>query len=154
MTGVTPVTAPTQRLSMGNFKNPSFEDRRSDAAKAKETTLAKFRKSPGPLDPITIQKDRERAAITAARAARAAERELARQAQEAETIVQAGISAETERLLAEQAAREATEQSKRDAALKAEQVERDVALKAEQKATRDVRYAARKTAKKERRRGY
>ena len=128
---------------MGNYKNPSFEDRRSDAAKAKEATLAKFRQSPGPLDPLTIQKDRERAAITAARAARAAERELARRAQEAETIVQAGISAETERLLAEQAAREA-----------AEQVQRDAALKAEQKATRDVRYAARKTAKKERRRGY
>jgi hypothetical protein len=84
---------------MGNYKNPSFEDRRSDAAKAKEATLAKFRKSPGPLDPITIQKNRERAALTAARAARAAERELARQAQEAEIIVQAGISAEAERLL-------------------------------------------------------
>jgi hypothetical protein len=139
---------------MGSYKNPSFEDRRSDAAKAKKATLAKFRESPGPHDPITIKKDRERAAITAARAARAAERELARQAQEAEIVVQAGISAEAERLLAEQAAREATEQVKRDATLKAEQVERDAALKAEQKATRDVRYAARKAAKKERRRGY
>jgi hypothetical protein len=139
---------------MGSYKNPSFEDRRSDALKAKKAMLAKFRESPGPHDPIMIKKDRERATITAARAARAAERELARQAQEAEIVVQAGISAEAERLLAEQAAREATEQVKRDATLKAEQVERDAALKAEQKATRDVRYAARKAAKKERRRGY
>jgi hypothetical protein len=45
--------------------------------------------------------------------------------------------------MAEQAAREA-----------AEQEERQVALLAEQKTARDIRYAALKAAKKERRRGY
>jgi hypothetical protein len=36
----------------------------------------------------------------------------------------------------------------------AEQVERNALLEAEQKAARDARYAARKAAKKQRRRGY
>jgi len=40
------------------------------------------------------------------------------------------------------------------AALKAEELEKHEALLAEQKAARDARYAARKSAKKERRRGY
>jgi len=50
---------------------------------------------------------------------------------------------EAKRVAAELAARES-----------AEQAEREGVLKAEQKAARDARYAARKAAKKERRRGY
>ena len=80
-------------------------------------------------------------------AARAAERETAKKAREAELAAQAARAAE----LAAQVQREA---EKTEALAKAEAAERDAALATEQKAERDARYAARKAAKKIRRRGY
>jgi hypothetical protein len=82
-----------------------------------------------------------------ARLVRMAEREAAKRAREAELAEQAARAAE----LAAQAQREAEEA---DALLAAERDERAILLEAEQKAARDARYAARKVAKKERRRGY
>src|SRR6266545_3025510 len=133
-------------LSMSNY-NQSLNDRLGLAAQAKKSMLEKFKKSLILDDPAKIESRRQREAIVAARAEREAQREAARQQREAEVARQALIAAEAaaaaKRAMAEQAAREA-----------AEQEERQVALLAEQKMARDVRYAARKAAKKERRRGY
>ncbi len=86
-------------------------------------------------------------AVSEARAARVAEREIAKKRREAESAAQTARGAE----LAAQAQREA---EKSEALAKAEAAERDAALATKQKAERDARYAARKAAKKFRRRGY
>jgi len=81
--------------------------------------------------------------MQAERAARPAKRETARLAHEAELAEQALRAVE----LAAQAEREATE------AAAAEQAEHEAAVLAAQKAAHDQRYAARRTAKKEWRKG-
>jgi hypothetical protein len=124
---------------MRNNANPDFHDRRKDAAQARAALLAKRRAAPRLDDPVMIEKSREREAIAKARVVRQHERERIRQE---EKVARALAAAEAERLAAEEAAR-----------IVAEEVEREAALKAEQKAARDVRYAARKLAKKERRKG-
>ena len=126
--------------------NPSLEDRQSQVSEAKKALLEKFKKSLDPNDPAKVAKQQERAAISAARAQRAAQREKARIEHEKEMARQAAIRAAEEA----EARRVAAEQAARDAA---EQAERDVVLKAEQKAARDARYAARKAAKRRRKRG-
>ena len=102
--------------------------------------LAKFKMSLVE-GPAAIEKRKQRQAIAAARAARAAQREEARLRQERDRAKQAELAAQAaadaERAVAEQAARDA-----------AEQAERNALLEAEQKAARDARYAARKAAKK------
>jgi hypothetical protein len=136
-----------QRYPMSSHNIPSLEDRLSHASEAKKLMLARFRKSLNVNDPTAIEKRRQRAAMVAARAQRAAQREAARQEHEHELARQAAF--------AEAAAAEAKLAADALAAHEAaEQAERDVILKAEQKAARDARYAARKAAKKERRRGY
>jgi len=124
---------------MKKSANPDFHDRRRDAADARQVLLAKLRAAPRPNDPVMIEKRREREAIANARAARKAESERARREQQEGAALAA---AEAERVAAEEVARAA-----------AEEAERDAALKAEQKAARDERYAARKLAKKQRRKG-
>ena len=132
---------------MRSHSVPNLEDRLSQASEAKKAMLAKFKKPLDLDDPTAIAKRLQREAIVAARAQRAAEREVKRQQHEQElagqAVIAAQAAAEAQRVAAEQAAREA-----------AEQAEREAALKAEQKAARDARYAARKAAKKHRRRGY
>ena len=132
---------------MSNHSDPSFQDRLGHASEAKKFMLAKFKQAQSLDDPKAVEKRRQREAVAVARAKRAAQREAARQEHEQELVRQAAIgaeaAAEAKRLAAEQAAREA-----------AEAAERETALKAEQKTARDIRYAARKAAKKERRRGY
>lgn len=131
---------------MSNY-HQSLNDRLSLAAQAKKSMLEKFKKSLILDDPAKIESRRQREAIVAARAEREAQREAARQQREAEVARQALIATEAaavaKRAMEEQAAREV-----------AEQEERQAALLAEQKTARDIRYAARKAAKKERRRGY
>ena len=124
---------------MRKSANPDFQDRRKDAAEARQALLAKLHAAPRPDDPVMIEKRREREAIAKARTARQAERERARQAEKA---AREHAAAEAERIAAEETARVA-----------AEEVAREAALAAEQKAARDERYAARKLAKKERRKG-
>jgi hypothetical protein len=124
---------------MSKKANPDFHDRLRDAAEARQALIAKLHAAPGPDDPAMIEKRREREAIAKARATRQAERERVRKAQEEEA---ARAAAEMERIAAEEAERAA-----------AEEAERDAALKADQKTARDARYAARKLAKKERRKG-
>jgi len=131
---------------MSNY-NQSVQDRLTLAAEAKQKMLEKFKKSMVMDDPAKIEIRRQREAIVAARAEREAQRATARLQREAELARQAQIAAEA----AAAAKRAAEELAAREAA---EQAEREAALLAEQKAARDARYAARKAAKKERRRGY
>ena len=132
---------------MSNYSNPTLQDRLSRASEAKTAMLAKFKRAVDPHNPKTMEKRRQREAVTASRVERAAQREAARQEQERERARQAALAmeaaAEAERAAAEQAALEA-----------AAQAELEAALKAEQKAERDARYAVWKAAKKERRRGF
>jgi Family of unknown function (DUF6481) len=131
---------------MSNY-NQTLQDRLSLAAQAKKNMLENFKKSLILDNPVRIESRRQREAVLAARAEREAQREASRQQREAELARQALIEAE-----AAAAAKYAMEeQAVRDAA---EQAERQAALLVEQKAVRDARYAARKAAKKERRRGY
>jgi hypothetical protein len=114
---------------MSNFKGTSFDDRLSAAANAKKAELEKFRARSGTSDPAFAERQAARHAISVARDARTAERNVSRLASVAHDA-------------AEKAAVEA-EQTARDAEV-ATQVAHDVALQAERKAARDARYAARK----------
>ena len=131
---------------MSNRTIPNLQDRLNHASEAKKAMLAKFKMSLIET-PAVIEKRNQRQAIAAARAERAAQREEVWLRQERDRAKQAELAAQA----AANAARAAAEQAARDAA---EQAERDALLAAEQKAARDARYAARKAAKKQRRRGY
>ena len=125
---------------------PNLQERQNASAQAKKAMLEKFRATPGPDDPGVQERRAAREAMLAGRAARTAQREAAKRAREVELAEQAARAA----ALAEQAEREAAEMAARAAA---EQAEREAAILAEQKAARDERYAARKAAKKQRRKG-
>jgi uncharacterized protein DUF6481 len=124
---------------MDNSKKTSFDDRLSAAANAKKAELEKFRARSGANDPAFAERQAARHVISVARDARIAERNASRVA---------GL------------AREAAEQTARDAATEAEEAARaaevakqaadDVALQAERKAARDARYAARKARSRKR----
>jgi hypothetical protein len=126
------------------FQEPDHLQRQSAAAAAKQAMLQKFRAASE--DPEVARRHAARVAMNEARLIRIAEVETAKRAREAELAEQAARAAE----LAAQAQREA---EKAEALLAAQSAERAILLKAEQKAARDARYAARKAAKKERRRG-
>ena len=130
---------------MSSYKDPDLQQRQNDAAAAKNATLEKFRAASE--DPAVASRHASRVAVNEARLVRIAEREAAKRAREAELAEQATRAAE----FASQAQREA---EKVEALMAAEAGEREASLKAEQKVARDARYAARKAAKKERRRGY
>ncbi|MGE0701060.1 MAG: DUF6481 family protein [Hyphomicrobiaceae bacterium] len=122
---------------MRNFKEKSLTDRLTDKAAAKQALIRKMQARPGPDDPSVLARAAQRKAIAEAREVR-----LAAKAAAAE---QAAI---------EQAARDAAAEAERiraaeEAAL-AEQARLDaeVALEADRKRARDLRYAARKAAKK------
>jgi translation initiation factor 2 beta subunit (eIF-2beta)/eIF-5 len=98
-------------------------------------------------DPTVAVRQTARAAVNEARLVRAAERQSAKKAHDADLAEQAARDAE----FAAEARREAERAS---ALADAEPAERAVALAATGKADRDARYAARKAAKKLRRRGH
>ncbi|KMO44691.1 hypothetical protein VQ03_01595, partial [Methylobacterium tarhaniae] len=64
---------------MAGFKDQNFNDRRSTSADAKKALLEKFRARPASDDPEVQARLAERQKIAEARAARAAEREAAKQ---------------------------------------------------------------------------
>jgi hypothetical protein len=130
---------------MSSYKGPDLQQRQSNAAEAKKAMLERFRAASE--DPAVAKRHASRAAINQQRLVRVAEREAANKVREAELAEQAARAAE----LALQAQREA---EKAEALAATEKAEREAALEVEQKAVRDARYAARKAAKKERRRGY
>lgn len=121
---------------MALAKGKDFNDRRDDAAKAREAMLERFKSRPPPDDPEVVAKLAERRAIAEAREQRRAERDAARKAEE-------------ERLAAEKLAAELAELERQEleAARKAEE---EAELLASQKAARDLRYATRKMKKKKR----
>jgi Family of unknown function (DUF6481) len=128
---------------MSNRSVPNLEERLKHASEARKSMLAKFKMSLVE-GPAAIEKRQRRQAIAAARAARAVQREEARLREEGDRAKQAELAAHA----AADAERAAPEQAA------PEQAERNALLEAEQKAARDARYAARKAAKKQRRRGY
>ena len=95
--------------------------------------MAKFRQRPGPDDPAVSERRLARAAVSAAREGRLAERETKRLAEEAE------LATVREAQAADQVAQE------RRAAVEKEA--NDAKLETERKAARDARYAARKARK-------
>jgi hypothetical protein len=130
---------------MSSYKGPDPQQRQNEAVAAKKAMLEKFRAASE--DPAVADRRATRVAVNEARLARMAEREVAKKARMAELAEQAARAAE----LVLQAEREA---EKAEALIAAEKLEREALLETEQKAARDARYAARKAAKKERRRGY
>jgi len=130
---------------LSQFRSPDVFERRNNAAAVKKALLDKFRAAS--QDPTLEQKRLERIAINEARAARMTEREAARKVREAELARLAAIEAERQA----QAKREAEEL---ETLIAAEKEAAEATLAAQKKVERDARYAARKAAKKERRRGY
>ncbi|ATU94323.1 DUF6481 family protein [Phyllobacterium zundukense] len=110
-----------------------FADRRNAAAEAKKALLKKFVTAPKANDPQMVAKRTEREALSAARAARRAERE--RLFQEEQNRQQVEAAAVIEAAAAEANAREADAKNR---------ISRVVSDEAERKAERDRRYAARK----------
>lgn len=123
---------------------PDHNDRLSSAQQAKQALLAKFRQAAA--DPAVAERAAARSAVIAARQVREAEKEkrLAAEAAERERLAELERIAQAE--AAAQAAAEAAERERQEA-------EAALALLAQQKAARDARYAARKAAKKQRRKG-
>ena len=121
---------------MALAKGKDFNDRRDDAAKARQAMLERFKARPAPDDPGIVAKLAERRAVAEAREQRRAEREAIRKAEE-------------ERIAAEKLAAEIAEleRAELEAARKAEE---EAELLASQKAARDLRYANRKIKKKKR----
>jgi Family of unknown function (DUF6481) len=120
------------RMKLGELDNPkrtSFDDRLSAAANAKKAELEKFRARAWANDPAVAERQAARQAISVARDACTAERNASRLAA---------------------VAREAAEQTPRDAAAEAERAAHDVALQGERKAPRDARYAVSKARSRKR----
>ena len=59
---------------MNAYKNDSFNERLTAAAKARKAALEKFRARPGPDDPAVLERQAAQKAIAVAREARMAER--------------------------------------------------------------------------------
>jgi Family of unknown function (DUF6481) len=122
---------------MSRLKQNTLNDRLSDATAAKQAMVAKFLRRPGLDDPAVAERRAARAAVSAARDARLAEREAQR-------------AAEKERIASEREARAMAEEAQR--AIEAERVAAEKAateaeLEVQRKAARDARYAARKARK-------
>ena len=112
--------------TMASFKDPSFQDRTSSAAAAKQKALEALRAKP-PIDE----------AVVAERLAAREAKELAEREKRA-----AKRAAEDEAKAAKKAEAEAAAEKKREAEAKVELTD------AEKKAIRDAKYAARKNKKK------
>jgi hypothetical protein len=115
------------------MKQKDFDERLQASQSAKEAMMAKFRQRPGPDDPAVSERRVARAALSAARDVRVAERETKRLADEAD------LATRREAHAADQAAQEQRAAAEKEAS--------DVRLEAERKAARDARYAARKARK-------
>jgi hypothetical protein len=129
---------------LSGYKDPDFQQRQSSAATARKAMMEKYRAASE--DPAAAERQAARLAVNEARQLRLAEREAAKKLRQAEQAEQAARAAE----LALEAEREA---ERLEASNALDQAEREVLLAAEQKAARDARYAARKAAKKQRRKG-
>ncbi len=127
---------------MSIFSGNSFQDRQTAAANAKKAQAEKFlaKTKYDPNDPAVIEREANRRAVLEARAQRAAQRQVQKEAAEAELALKLAAEklAREEALKAEAIAREIAHAEKRA---------REEALEAERKLERDARYAARKARK-------
>lgn len=119
---------------MKHFKDKSLADRLSDKAAAKQALLRKLQARPGDDDPAVMARAAERRAIVEARAERVAAKAAAA-AQAAIELAAREKAAEAERLLAAERAEQ-------------ERLEQEAAIEEQKKRARDLRYAARKAAKR------
>lgn len=129
---------------MSFLKSNDFADRQRNAQAARSLIAEKFKVAS--QIPTSPEKIAARAELVRAREARIAERDAGKKviaAERAEIARKAEAEAAQRRIADEVAA----------LAAQTEEEERGLALLAEQKAARDARYAARKAAKKERRKG-
>ncbi|MEP7222302.1 MAG: DUF6481 family protein [Novosphingobium sp.] len=110
---------------MAGYKEPSFQDRVTAAAQAREKALAKLKAKP-PVDPAELARLNE---ARLAKEAAAAEKRAAIKAERETAKAEADALAEAERLAALALIKSPDE------------------IEAERKAARDARYAARKAAK-------
>lgn len=124
--------------------NPDHTERLTSQQQAKQALLAKFRQAA--TDPGIAERAAARSAVIAAREVREAEKQKRLAAEAAERA----RLAELERIAQAEAAALAAAEA---AAREQEEAEAALALLAQQKAARDARYAARKAAKKQRRKG-
>ncbi|WP_114943548.1 DUF6481 family protein [Microvirga calopogonii] len=115
------------------MKQKDFGERLQVSQSAKQAMLAKFHQRPGPDDPAVSERRAARAAVTAARDARVAEREANR------------LAEETRLAMAREA--QAADQAVQERRAAAEKEASDARHEAERKAARDARYAARKARK-------
>ena len=115
---------------MRAFNDKNLTDRLQTSKQAKQALLQKFKARPGPDDPAVRARQAKRQEISAAREARALEKEAAKQ-----------------RAQQERAELKALAQAEQEAARERE-LQEHIAREAEQKAVRDARYAARKKRKK------
>ncbi len=101
------------------MKNPNdrhFTDRQANSANAKKALLERFKKRPGPDDPVMVQRRAEREAIASARAERDAKKEAERLEAERIAALERAAQAEAERLAEiEREVQRKAEQAKRDA---------------------------------------
>ncbi|CAD5279836.1 conserved hypothetical protein [Bosea sp. 62] len=101
------------------MKNPNdrhFTDRQANSANAKKALLERFKKRPGPDDPVMVQRRAEREAIAAARAERDAKKEAERLEAERIAAIEQAAREEAERLAEiEREVQRKAEQAKRDA---------------------------------------
>ncbi|AZO80192.1 MULTISPECIES: DUF6481 family protein [unclassified Bosea (in: a-proteobacteria)] len=101
------------------MKNPNdrhFTDRQANSANAKKALLERFKKRPGPDDPVMVQRRAEREAIAVARAERDAKKEAERLEAERLAALERAAQEEAERLAEiEREVQRKAEQAKRDA---------------------------------------
>lgn len=101
------------------MKNPNdrhFTDRQANSVNAKKALLERFKKRPGPDDPVMVQRRTEREAIAAARAERDAKKEAERLEAERLAALERAAQEEAERLAEiEREVQRKAEQAKRDA---------------------------------------
>ncbi|WP_244494871.1 DUF6481 family protein [Bosea sp. Root483D1] len=101
------------------MKNPNdrhFTDRQVNSANAKKALLERFKKRPGPDDPVMVQRRAEREAIAVARAERDAKKEAERLEAERLAVIAQAAREEAERLAEiEREVQRKAEQAKRDA---------------------------------------
>jgi len=129
---------------MNGDQTSDFQQRQNESADAKKVRPEKFRSAAA--DPTIAERAAVRAALNKTREVRIEARKTTQKLQEAE-------QAEEERRKMELAMQTARDAEKADIIRAAEISGHAVALAAKQKALRDTRYAERKAAKKQRRKG-
>ena len=115
------------------MKHKDFGERLQVSQSAKQAMVAKFHQRPRPDDPAVSERRAARAAVSAARDVRVAEREAQRVAEEAR--------------IAQVREAQAADRADQERHAAAEKEADDARQEAERKAARDARYAARKARK-------